>query len=129
MNLRPTVDRRDPDFDPVLYEHALEHATDDLWRITASLANRYFNAGLAHALSWAVLLEIEEQAFSDLGFQSRNEPAVIGGLPRISAATLPGVDLYGPIDWRIEGPSLPTVYLCVRALSNAQANGRKVESA
>ncbi|VWB20104.1 hypothetical protein BLA24064_00773 [Burkholderia latens] len=62
------------------------------------------------------MLEIEEQAFSDLAFQSRNDPAIVGALPRIGPATLPGVDFSGLIDWSQSYPSLPIVYQCVREL-------------
>ncbi|MBN3776637.1 DUF2471 family protein [Burkholderia sp. Ac-20345] len=114
MNLAPTVECDDPDFDPVRHEHALERAVDDLRRIVTSLAERYLSADLAHALSWAVLLEIEEQAFSDLAFQSRNDLAIIDALPRIGPQSMPGLDLSGLIDWHRAAPSLPIVYRCVR---------------
>ncbi|HDR9512081.1 hypothetical protein C5615_37735 [Burkholderia cepacia] len=116
MNLAPTVDYHDPEFDPIRYGHALELATEDLRRTATSLAARYISAGLAHALSWPLLLEIEEQAFSDLAFQSRNDPAIVDALPRIGPATLPGVDFSGLIDWSQSEPSLPIVYQCVREL-------------
>ncbi|MDN7683001.1 DUF2471 family protein [Burkholderia cenocepacia] len=116
MNLAPTVDCHDPEFDPIRYGYALELATDDLRRTATSLAARYIGAGLAHALSWPLLLEIEEQAFSDLAFQSRNDPAIVDALPRIGPVTLPGVDFSGLIDWSRTDPSLPIVYRCVRDL-------------
>jgi len=94
MNLAPTVDCHDP----IRYEYALELATEDLRRIATSLAVRYISASLTHDLSWPLLLEIEEQAFSDLAFQSRNDPAIVDALPRIGPATLPGVDFSGLID-------------------------------
>ncbi|MCA8205167.1 DUF2471 domain-containing protein [Burkholderia sp. AU33545] len=103
-----------PGIDPVLFEHALERATEDLRRIATSIADRYLKAGLASALSWSVLLEIDEQAFSDLAFQSRNEAAVVDALARIGPAALPGVDLSGLIDWTLADASLPIVYLSVR---------------
>ncbi|MGS0897248.1 DUF2471 family protein [Burkholderia stagnalis] len=116
MNHAPTVDCHDPEFDPIRYEFALELATEDLRRTATSLAARYISAGLAHALGWPLLLEIEEQAFSDLAFQSRNDPAIVDALPRIGPATLPGVDFRGLIDWSQSDPSLPIVYQCVREL-------------
>jgi hypothetical protein len=114
MECPETVTTPGPQPDPVRFEHALSRATEDLRRVAASLADRYLKAGLAHAWSWAVLLEIEEQAFSDLTFQSRNEAAVVDALPRIGPATLPGVDLSGLIDWPLADASLPIVYLSVR---------------
>ncbi len=114
MNLAPAVDCNDPAFDPIQYEHALERAADDLRRIVVSLVDRYLSDGLAHAMSWSVLLEIEEQAFSDLAFQSPNDRAVIDTLPRIGAQTMPSINLRGLIDWNHADPSLPIVYRCVR---------------
>ncbi|WP_321882679.1 DUF2471 family protein [Burkholderia cepacia] len=116
MNLAPTVDCHDPEFDPIRYGYALELATEDLRRTATSLAARYISAGLAHALSWPLLLEIEEQAFSDLAFQSRNDPSIVDTIPRIGPATMPGVDFSGLIDWSQSDPSLPIVYQCVREL-------------
>lgn len=106
----------DPESDPVAFEHALERATEDLRRIVMSITERYLNSGLTLAATWPALLEIEEQAFSDLAFQSRNEAAVVAILPRIGPTTLPGVDLNGLIDWRLSALSLPIVYRCVREL-------------
>lgn len=104
----------DPAIDPVLFEHAVARATGDLRRIVKSLTERYLNSGLTLGSTWPVLLEIEEQAFSDLAFQSRNEAMVVAALPRIGPATLPGVDLNGFIDWRLSAGPLPIVYECIR---------------
>lgn len=98
----------------MLFEHALARALEDLRRIASSLAERNLKVGPEHGLTWPVLLEIEEQAFSDLAFQSRNAPTVVDALPRIGPETLPGVDLSGLVDWTLATPSLPIVYLCVR---------------
>ncbi|WP_321810326.1 MULTISPECIES: DUF2471 family protein [unclassified Burkholderia] len=116
MNLAPTDGRPDSEFDPVWYAHALKLATEDFRRVATLLTERYISAGLAHALSWPLLLEIEEQAFSDLAFQSRNDPVIVDALPRIGPATMPGVDFSGLIDWSHTEPSLPIVYRCVREL-------------
>lgn len=129
MNLAPTVDCHDAELDPIRYGYALESATQDLRRIATSLAARYISAGLAHALSWPLLLEIEEQAFSDLAFQSRNDPPIVGALPRIGPATLPGVDFSGLIDWGQSDPSLPIVYQCVRELLKGAATFERSEEA
>ncbi|MGP8473842.1 DUF2471 family protein [Burkholderia contaminans] len=114
MERPETVTTPGPQPDPARFEHALARATEDLRRIATSLAVRYLKTGLAHDWSWPVLLEIEEQAFSDLAFQSRNEAAVVDALPRIGPATFPGVDLSGLIDWTLADASLPIVYLSVR---------------
>ncbi|AKM45402.1 hypothetical protein NL30_36820 [Burkholderia contaminans] len=104
----------DPAIDPVLFEHAVARATDDLRRIAMSLAERYLNSGLTLGPTWPVLLEIEEQAFSDLAFLSRNEAMVVAALPRIGPTSLPGVDLSGFIDWRLSAARLPIVYQCIQ---------------
>lgn len=116
MNLVPTSGHPDSEVDPVRYAHALVLATEDLRRVATSLSERYISAGLAHAISWPFLLEIEEQAYSDLAFQSRNDPAIVAALPRIGPATMPGVDFSGLIDWGQSDPLLPIVYQCVREL-------------
>nr|WP_240674661.1 DUF2471 domain-containing protein [Burkholderia stabilis] len=41
---------------------------------------------------------------------------IVGALPRIGPATIPGVDLSGLIDWSHTEPSMPIVYRCVREL-------------
>ncbi|WP_186214975.1 DUF2471 family protein [Burkholderia gladioli] len=96
--------------DSVLFKHALERATEDLRRLVMSISERR----LAPSITWPALLEIEEEAFSDLAFQSRNEAAVVAALPRIGPTTLPGIDLNGLIDWRMSARWLPIAYECVR---------------
>ncbi|MDF0506352.1 DUF2471 family protein [Burkholderia cenocepacia] len=104
----------DLETDSVLFERALERATEDLRRIVMSITERHFNSGLVPSITWPALLEIEEEAFSDLAFQSRNEAAVVAVLPRIGPTTLPGIDLNGLIDWRLSARWLPIAYECVR---------------
>jgi len=104
----------DPEVDPELFDRAFERATEDLRRIVMSIAERFFNTGSTLAATWTALLEIEEEAFSDLGFQSRNDGAVVAALPRIGPTTLPGVDLTGLIDWHLFTGPLPIVYQCIR---------------
>lgn len=105
-----------PEIDPALFEYARERATEDLSRIVMWLMERYLNSSLTHASTWPVLLEIEEQAFSDLTFQSGDEAAVTAARPRIGPIPLPGVDMSGFIDWRLSPLPLPIVYRCVREL-------------
>ncbi|MBN3835172.1 DUF2471 family protein [Burkholderia sp. Ac-20344] len=114
MALSDTPATFNPAIDPVLFEHAVARATDDLRRIVMSLTERHLNSGLTLGPTWRVLLEIEEQAFSDLAFQCRNEAMVVAALPRIGPTTLPGVDLNGFIDWRLSGAPLPIAYECIR---------------
>ncbi|QTB53499.1 DUF2471 family protein [Burkholderia pseudomallei] len=104
----------DSEIDPAQFDYALERATEDLRRVVKSIAERYFNSGLAVAVTWPALLEIEEKAFSDLAFQSRNDATVVASLPRIGPTTLPGVDLNGLIDWHLSAGPMPIAYQSVR---------------
>ncbi|WP_333997569.1 DUF2471 family protein [Burkholderia gladioli] len=96
--------------DSVLFKHALERAAEDLRRLVMSISEHHFISSLAPSITWPALLEIEEEAFSDLAFQSRNEAAVVAALPRIGPTTLPGIDLNGLIDWRLSARWLPIAY-------------------
>ncbi|WP_186138391.1 DUF2471 family protein [Burkholderia gladioli] len=104
----------DLETDSVRFKHALDRATEELRRIVMSITERHFNSGLAPSITWPALLEVEEEAFSDLAFQSRNEAAVVAALPRIGPTTLPGTDLNGLIDRRLSAQWLPIAYECVR---------------
>ncbi|UKV71326.1 DUF2471 domain-containing protein (plasmid) [Burkholderia vietnamiensis] len=130
MGLFEMPEKFDTEVDPVLFDHALERATDDFRRVVMSITARYFNSGLTHFVTWPALLEIEEEAFSDLGFQSRNEAAVVAALPRIGPITLPGVDLNALIDWGLSAEPLPVAYRCVRdhlrSMSSAAQRGDEV---
>ncbi|RKT99764.1 hypothetical protein C7H84_29865 [Burkholderia sp. Nafp2/4-1b] len=128
MGLSEADSTTDPKSDPVLFECALARATQDLRRIALSLAERNLKGELVHALTWPVLLEIEEQAFSDLSFQSRNATAVVDALPRIGPKTLPGVDLTGFVDWALATPSLPISYLCVREMLTAGGESGRTQA-
>ncbi|CAN0640345.1 hypothetical protein BCEP27_190003 [Burkholderia cepacia] len=75
------------------------------------------------------MLEIEEQAFSDLAFQSRNDPAIVDALSRIGPATMPGVNFSGVIDWSQSDPSLPIVYRCIRELLMVARTSKRSEEA
>ncbi|WP_323122546.1 DUF2471 family protein [Burkholderia alba] len=113
--MRERVESTIAEFDPIAYKHALENAAADLRRVTRSLVSR-FPSGMpaARLLTWADLLDVEEQAFSDLGFQSRNEQSVIDGLARIRPSFLATGNFARPVDWMHDIPSLPVVYQCVR---------------
>ncbi|MCR4469815.1 DUF2471 domain-containing protein [Burkholderia sp. SCN-KJ] len=117
-----------PDVDLVQYEHAVQRAAHDLQRIVATLAQRYLDAFSRAAdprlLSWHALLEIEEQAFSDLGFQGRHDPAVIRAFARLSESHLPGGNSDAAVDWGRDDSHLPTVYAIVRTMVQANSGKR-----
>jgi hypothetical protein len=108
--------------DPVALERAIQRAALDLQRIVVLLAQRY--AGLRRGLpghrvpapTWRLLLDIEEQAFADLGFQGRHPAAVRDGFARLTDSRLAGPDLDAPVDWQRDDDPLPAVYAIVRGL-------------
>ncbi|MBR8191574.1 DUF2471 family protein [Burkholderia vietnamiensis] len=120
-------DSEQPDFDPVQHDHAVTRATQDLQRIVVTLAQHHLGvpsrdgATAARSLSWRLLLEIEEQAFSDLGFQGRHDRAIVEAFARLSDTPLPDANLDAAIDWRREDASFPVVYRIVRAAVDATA--------
>ena len=83
----------EPDFDPIQFERAAQRSVADLQRIVGALVQRYVGQSRRgqpianHALSWRALLEFEEQAFADLGFQARHDKAIIDAFFRLSART------------------------------------------
>jgi Protein of unknown function (DUF2471) len=92
-----------------------------------ALANRYWQihrrarSGGPRSMSWSALIEIEEQAFFDLGFQSRHDPAIVDAFLRLKDSRLAGPNLDEPADWRRDDEQLPAVYVIVRALMEAKA--------
>lgn len=108
--------------DPVVLERAVQRAALDLQRIVVLLAQRYFGlrrGAVGHrvpALTWRLLLDIEEQAFADLGFQGRHPAEVRDGFTRLAESRLAGPDLDAPVDWQRDDDPLPAVYAIVRAL-------------
>ncbi|KVV25446.1 hypothetical protein WK79_10940 [Burkholderia ubonensis] len=104
-------------------EHAKQRALLDLRRIVRDVADRYLKPlPTVHArcaMSWRALGEIEEQAFSDLGFQSRHDPSVIDAFMRLKGGQIAGPNIDEPVDWQLSGPYLPAVYSTVRAITPA----------
>jgi hypothetical protein len=117
----------DPQFDSIQFERSAQRVITDLQRIIDTLAHRclvsHRRAQSAEncVLSWRALLEIEEQAFSDLGFQSRHDKAIVDGLLRLRDSRLPGANVDEAVDWRRDDEQLPAVYVIVRALVEGQA--------
>jgi hypothetical protein len=121
------LENDDRELDPVQFERSVQRATVDLQRILATLAQRHLGKRrraqpIANpALSWRWLLEIEEQAFSDLGFHARHDKPIIAAFLRLSDSRLPGSNIDAAVDWRRDDEHLPAVYQIVRALVEAEA--------
>jgi Protein of unknown function (DUF2471) len=113
----------DPESDPVALERAVQRAAMDLQRVVALIAQPYLRLlnqkKLGHwvpAPTWRLLVDIEEQAFADLGFRGRHAGAVRNGFARLADSRLIGADLDAPVDWRRDDVPLPVVYVIMRAL-------------
>ncbi|MBS2132299.1 DUF2471 domain-containing protein (plasmid) [Burkholderia thailandensis] len=119
----------DPEIDSVALERAAQRAALDLQRIVALLAQRYL--GLRRAMpgravpapTWRLLLDIEEQAFADLGFKGRHPVAVRDDFSRLADSRLAGPDLDAPVDWQRDDDPLPAVYAIVRGLVQELSTG------
>lgn len=114
------------DADPVADQHARQRAALDLQRIIGTLAQRYLvgsrrkrSPEATPSLTWRTLLVIDEQAFGDLGFQSRHDPAVRAAFIRLVDSRLPSDDLDALVNWQRDDDDLPAAYLIVRALLQA----------
>jgi hypothetical protein len=114
----------DPNFDSVHFERSAQRAVIDLQRIVGTIAHRYLlprtHPTVNFTLSWRALMELEEQAFSDLGFQSRHDQVIVDGLLRLSESGLPGSNIDDAVDWRRDDESLPAVYRIVRTIIEAE---------
>ncbi|MFC0695426.1 DUF2471 family protein [Paraburkholderia humisilvae] len=51
---------------------------------------------------WRLLVDIEEQAFVDLGFQGRHAVGIRNGFARLADSRLTGPDLDANVDWQHE---------------------------
>jgi hypothetical protein len=113
----------DPESDPVAVERAAHRAAVDLQRVVALIAQPYLRLlhqrKLGHwvpAPTWRLLVDVEEQAFADLGFQGRHAVAVRNAFARLADSRLTGPDLDAPVDWQRDNDPLPAVYAIMRAL-------------
>ena len=117
----------EPESDPVALELAVQRAMLDLLRIVALLAQPYLGlrrgprANPTLVPTWRVLLDIDEQAFADLGFQGRHPVAIREAFVRLADSRLPGADPDAPVDWQHDEDPLPAVYAIVRALGQDPA--------
>jgi hypothetical protein len=113
----------DQETDHVALERAVQRAAVDLQRVVALIAQPYLRLlsqrKLGHwapAPTWRLLVDIEEQAFEDLGFQGRHAVAVRNGFARLADNRLTGSDLDAYVDWQRDADPLPAVYAIMRAL-------------
>jgi hypothetical protein len=109
--------------DFVALERAVQRAAEDLQRVVLLVAQPYLRllrqGKLGHwvpAPTWRLLVDIEEQAFADLGFQGRHALTVRSGFARLADSRLTGSDLDAPVDWQHDDDPLPAVYAIMRAL-------------
>ncbi|MBN3808529.1 DUF2471 family protein [Paraburkholderia sp. Ac-20347] len=106
--------------DPVALERAAQRAALDLQRIIVLLLQRNVSARRsapwrpAPALTWRTLLDIEEQAFADLGFQGRHPAAVRASFSRLADTRITGGELDAQVDWQRDEEPLPAVYAIAR---------------
>jgi hypothetical protein len=97
-------------------------------RVIGTLTQPYLR-GIRHKKSpeampsptWRTLLVFDEQAFGDLGFQSRHYPVVRAAFIQLGDGRLPGEDLDAFVDWQLDDDDLPGKYLIVRALLQSDA--------
>lgn len=120
-----------PESDPVALERAAQRAAMDLQRLVALIAQPYIRLlnqkKLGHwvpAPTWHLLVDVEEQAFADLGFQGRYAVAVRSGFARFADSRLTSPDLDAPVDWQRDDDPLPAVYVIMRALVHEFARER-----
>jgi hypothetical protein len=113
------------DIDSVALEISAQRAALDLQRIAALLAQRHLRLGRRMpgqripTPTWRLLLDIEEQAFADLGFQGRYPAAVRWSFARLADSRFAGPDLDAPVDWQRDDNPIPAVYAIVRGLIQA----------
>jgi hypothetical protein len=116
------LENEDSELDRAQFDRAIQRAANDLQRIIDTLAQRYLpRRSSPSTLTWRWLIELEEQAFSDLGFQSRHDKAIIGAFLRLRDSRLFGANIDETVDWRRDDDDLPAVYLILRAILDAEA--------
>ncbi|MFC7633524.1 DUF2471 family protein [Paraburkholderia humisilvae] len=94
------------------FERAVGRAIRDLEQIVVVLLE---HATRTHAvLTWRTLRAIDEQAFSDLGFQSRHDGPVRATFVRVGEHRLAGIDCHTQVNWCRLDDGLPAVYLIAR---------------
>jgi hypothetical protein len=109
------------ELDRAQFERAIQRAANDLQRIIDILGQRYLPLrSPPSTLTWRWLIELEEQAFSDLGFQSRHDKAIIGEFLRLRDSRLFGANIDETVDWRRDDNDLPAVYVILRAMLDVE---------
>ncbi|HEF4769332.1 DUF2471 family protein [Burkholderia multivorans] len=120
-------DPEQPGFNSVQFERAAQRAVVDLQRAVAGPAQRALglrrrsHPAAERTMSWRALLDVEALAFSNAGFVSRNDPAIVDAFIRLCDSRLVPADIDEPVDWRRDDDDLPAVYLIVRAMLEAEA--------
>jgi Protein of unknown function (DUF2471) len=105
------LENEDSELDLAQFDRAIQRAANDLQRIIGTLVQRYLprRSQQPSTLTWRWLIELEEQAFSDLGFQSRHDKAIIGAFLRLRDSRLFGANIDETVDW-ITPFSAPTAW-------------------
>ena len=119
-------DPEQPGFNPVHFERAAQRAVVDLQRVAGgrAAARRRTHPAAVRTMSWQALLNVEELAFSNAGFLSRNDPAVVDAFIRLRDSRLVAADVEEPVDWRRDDDDLPAIYLIVKAMLEAEEEER-----
>lgn len=117
-------DGNESQLDAVAFERSVQRATLDLQRIVVQLAKHH--AALRDKsrescipFTLRALLDIDEQAFADLGFQGRHPVDVRGGFARLAGSRVVDADHDLSVDWQRDEDPTPAVYAIVRALVHA----------
>jgi len=82
-------DPEQPGFNPGHFERAAQRAVVDLQRVVGGPAQRALglrrrtHPAAVRTMSWQALLNVEELAFSNAGFLSRNDPTVVDAFIRL----------------------------------------------
>ena len=119
-------DPEQPGFNPVHFERAAQRVVD-LQRVAGGPAlglRRRTHPAAVRTMSWQALLNVEELAFSNAGFLSRNDPAVVDAFIRLRDSRLVAADVEEPVDWRRDDDDLPAIYLIVKAMLEAEEEER-----
>ena len=85
-------DPEQPGFNPVHFERAAQRrssiCSESRAARAAALARRRTHPAAVRTMSWQALLNVEELAFSNAGFLSRNDPAVVDAFIRLRDSRL-----------------------------------------
>ncbi|CAB3774194.1 DUF2471 family protein [Paraburkholderia humisilvae] len=94
------------------FERAVGRAMRDLEHIVVVLLEDVTRTN--GATTWRMLRAIDEQAFGDLGFQSRHDGPVRAVFVRVEEYRLTAIDYDTQVNWSCDDTGLPAVYLIAR---------------